>query len=80
METNGIGKRDSVLSKIIMENTIFESFLSKCSLSAKISWNKTFIEIRNKMPIKICLREIFFLTSLKQKQVAFVGLQMCNFG
>ena len=35
METNGIGKRDSVLSKIIMENTIFESFLSKCSLSAK---------------------------------------------
>ena len=34
METNGIGKRDSVLSKIIviMENTILESFLSKCSL------------------------------------------------
>ena len=37
METNGIGKRDSVLSKIIviMEHTMFESFLSKCSLSAK---------------------------------------------
>ena len=38
METNGVGKRDSVLSKIIkiiMENTIFESFLPKCSLSAK---------------------------------------------
>ena len=38
--------------KIIMENTIFESFLSKCSLSAKISLNKTFTEIRIKQPIK----------------------------
>ena len=37
METNSIRKQDSVLSKIIviMENTIFESFLSECSLSAK---------------------------------------------
>ena len=38
--------------KIIMENTIFVSFLSECSLSAKISWNKTFTEIRIKQPIK----------------------------
>ena len=68
--------------KIIMENTIFESFLSKCSLrlSAKISWNKTFTEIRIKQPIKHLFegKKKFNFTNTKKK--AFVGIQMHIFG
>ena len=47
----------------------------------KISWIKTFTEIRIKQPIKHLFEDFFFfLTSLKQKQKAFVAIQMRFFG
>ena len=46
-----------------------------------IWWNKTFTEIRIKQQIKHWFGWIFFfLTSLLQKQTAFVGIQMYNLG
>ena len=55
METNGIGKRDSVLSKIIKSKwkiLFLSDFCPNVALVQKLSWNKTFTEIRIKQPIK----------------------------
>ena len=38
------------------------------------------IKLLLKFVSNICLREIFFLTSLKQEQMAFVAIQMRIFG